>query len=60
MLQRLIAEAANKPVAFSDDSSVAQTGEQLLRGGRDACPEDDVVHKNWDSMLLFFSFISKN
>lgn len=45
MLQRLIAEAANKPVAFSDDLSVQTRGQQLR--GLAACHQDDVVHKNW-------------
>lgn len=45
MLQRLIAEAANKPVAFSDDLSVQTRGQQLR--GLAACHQDDVLHKNW-------------
>uniref|UniRef100_A0A0C9R695 KIAA0100 protein n=1 Tax=Fopius arisanus TaxID=64838 RepID=A0A0C9R695_9HYME len=45
MLQRLIAEAANKPVAFSDDLSVQTRGQQLR--GLAACNQDDVLHKNW-------------
>ncbi|XP_014224965.1 protein KIAA0100 isoform X1 [Trichogramma pretiosum] len=45
MLQRLIAEAANKPVAFSDDTSVQTRGQQLR--GLAACNQDDVIHKNW-------------
>lgn len=45
MLQRLIAEAANKPVAFSDDTSVQTRGQQLR--GLAACNQDDVLHKNW-------------
>ncbi|OXU27590.1 hypothetical protein TSAR_008120 [Trichomalopsis sarcophagae] len=45
MLQRLIAEAANKPVAFSDDMSVQTRGQQLR--GLAACNHDDVLHKNW-------------
>lgn len=50
MLQRLIAEAANKPVAFSDDLSVQTRGQQLR--GLAACHQDDVLHKNWLSMNL--------
>ncbi|XP_014209605.1 protein KIAA0100 [Copidosoma floridanum] len=45
MLQRLIAEAANKPVVFSDDTSVQTRGQQLR--GLAACNQDDVLHKNW-------------
>ncbi|KYN16568.1 hypothetical protein ALC57_11077 [Trachymyrmex cornetzi] len=45
MLQRLIAEATNKPVAFSDDLSVQTRGQQLR--GLAACHQDDVLHKNW-------------
>ncbi|XP_029672789.1 protein KIAA0100 isoform X1 [Formica exsecta] len=45
MLQRLIAEAVNKPVAFSDDLSVQTRGQQLR--GLAACHQDDVLHKNW-------------
>lgn len=45
MLQRLIAEAANKPVAFSDDLLVQTRGQQLR--GLAACHQDDVLHKNW-------------
>ncbi|XP_066587198.1 protein hobbit isoform X2 [Prorops nasuta] len=45
MLQRLIAEASNKPVAFSDDLSVQTRGQQLR--GLAACQQDDVLHKNW-------------
>ncbi|XP_043472199.1 protein KIAA0100 isoform X1 [Leptopilina heterotoma] len=45
MLQRLIAEAGNKPVAFSDDLSVQTRGHQLR--GLAACHQDDVLHKNW-------------
>ncbi|KAK0160967.1 hypothetical protein PV328_008311 [Microctonus aethiopoides] len=45
MLQRLIAEAANKPVAFSDDLSVQTRGQQLR--GLAACHQDDVLYKNW-------------
>ncbi|XP_015603116.1 protein KIAA0100 isoform X2 [Cephus cinctus] len=45
MLQRLIAEAANKPVAFSDDLSEQTRGQQLR--GLAACQQDDVLHKNW-------------
>jgi hypothetical protein len=48
MLQRLIAEAANKPVAFSDDMSVQTRGQQLR--GLAACNQDDVLHKNWLSV----------
>jgi len=48
MLQRLIAEAANKPVAFSDDLSVQTRGQQLR--GLAACHQDDVLHKNWLSI----------
>lgn len=53
MLQRLIAEASNKPVAFSDDTSVQTRGQQLR--GLAACNQDDVLHKNWLSELLFFN-----
>lgn len=49
MLQQLIAEAENKAVVFIDDMS-AQTKEQHLQGLA-ACQGDDVVHKNWLSML---------
>lgn len=49
MLQRLIAEAANKPVAFSDDLSVQTRGQQLR--GLAACHQDDVLHKNWLSKI---------
>ena len=52
MLQRLIAEAANKPVVFSDDMSVQTRGQQLR--GLAACNQDDVVHKNWLSALFYF------
>ncbi|XP_011503485.1 PREDICTED: UPF0378 protein KIAA0100 [Ceratosolen solmsi marchali] len=45
MLQRLIAEAANKPVVFSDEISVQTRGQQLR--GLAACNQDDVLHKNW-------------
>lgn len=45
MLKKLIAEAENKAVVFSDDLS-AQTKEQQMQGLA-ACQEDDVVHKNW-------------
>ncbi|XP_015524843.1 protein KIAA0100 [Neodiprion lecontei] len=45
MLQRLIAEAANKPKAFSDDLSGQTRGQQLR--GLAACHQDDVMHKNW-------------
>lgn len=45
MLQRLIAEATNKPVAFSDDLSVQTRGQQLK--GLAACHQDDVTYKNW-------------
>jgi len=48
MLQRLIAEVTNKPVAFSDDLSVQTRGQQLR--GLAACHQDDVLHKNWLSM----------
>jgi len=48
MLQQLIAEAANKPVAFSDDLSVQTRGQQLR--GLAACHQDDVLHKNWLSV----------
>ncbi|XP_058805315.1 protein hobbit isoform X2 [Phymastichus coffea] len=50
MLQRLIAEAANKPVAFSDDMSVQTRGQQLR--GLAACNQDDVLHKNWHIALV--------
>lgn len=50
MLQRLIAEAVNKPVAFSDDLSVQTRGQQLR--GLAACHQDDVLHKNWLSMCV--------
>lgn len=51
MLQQLIAEAENKAVVFSDDLSV-QMKEQYLQGLA-ACQEDDVVHKNWSSTIVF-------
>lgn len=51
MLLRLIAEAANKPVAFSDDTSVQTRGQQLR--GLAACNQDDVIHKNWMSEFAF-------
>ncbi|XP_043282717.1 protein KIAA0100 isoform X2 [Venturia canescens] len=50
MLQRLIAEAANKPVAFSDDLSVQTRGQQLR--GLAACHQDGVLHKNWLIILV--------
>lgn len=52
MLQQLIAEAENKPVVYSDDLSA--TRQQHLQGVQ-ACQEDDVVHKNWLSMLKLLS-----
>ncbi|XP_008551272.1 protein hobbit [Microplitis demolitor] len=45
MLQRLVAEATNKPIAFSDDLSSQTRGQQLR--GLAACNQDDVLHKNW-------------
>lgn len=54
MLQRLIAEAANKPVVFSDDMSVQTRGQQLR--GLAACNHDDVLHKNWLSTIRLFRF----
>ncbi|CAG5089025.1 Similar to KIAA0100: Protein KIAA0100 (Homo sapiens) [Cotesia congregata] len=45
MLQRLVAEASNKPIAFSDDLSSQTRGQQLR--GLAACNQDDVLHKNW-------------
>lgn len=58
MLQRLIAEAANKPVAFSDDMSVQTRGQQLR--GLAACNQDDVLHKNWLSKLLKMTIFYSN
>lgn len=55
MLQQLIAEAENKAVVFSDDLSVQMREEHLQ--GLAACQEDDVVHKNWLSMLIFQFFL---
>lgn len=48
MLQQLIAEAENKnTLVFSDDLSSA-TRQQNLQGLQ-ACQEDDVQHRNWQS-----------
>ena len=59
MLQRLIAEAANKPVAFSDDLSVQTRGQQLR--GLAACHQDDVLHKNWlSAFMMKFLMVFRN
>lgn len=55
MLQQLIAEAENKNVVFSDDLSTA-TRQQHLQGLQ-ACQEDDVQHKNWQSNNLIALFL---
>lgn len=54
MLQQLIAEAENNAVVYSDDLS-AVCRQQHLQGVQ-ACQEDDVQHKNWQSK--FFHFFS--
>lgn len=52
MLQQLIAEAENKNIVYSDDLSSA-TRQQHLQGLQ-ACQEDDIQHKNWQSEYSFF------
>lgn len=53
MLQQLIAEAENKnTLVFSDDLSSA-TRQQNLQGLQ-ACQEDDVQHKNWQSKFQIY------
>lgn len=47
MLQQLIAEAENNSIVYSDDLS-AVCRQQHLQGVQ-ACQEDDVQHKNWQS-----------
>lgn len=47
MLQQLIAEAENNSVVYSDDLSVVCRQQHLQ--GVQACQEDDVQHKNWQS-----------
>ncbi|XP_071525678.1 protein hobbit isoform X2 [Panulirus ornatus] len=46
MLQKLIAEADNNQVAFSEDCSNTEPRDQTLHGVN-ACTADDVIHKKW-------------
>lgn len=57
MLQQLIAEAENNAVVYSDDLS-AVCRQQHLQGVQ-ACQEDDVQHKNWQSKG-FTIFLGRN
>lgn len=49
MLQQLIAEVDNNSIVYSDDLS-AVSRQQHLQGVQ-ACQGDDVIHKNWQSMI---------
>lgn len=49
MLQQLIAEVDNNSIVYSDDLS-AVSRQQYLQGVQ-ACQEDDILHKNWQSMV---------
>lgn len=47
MLQQLIAEVDNNSIVYSDDLSAVSRQQHLQ--GLQACNEDDVIHKNWQS-----------
>lgn len=49
MLQQLIAEVDNNSIVYSDDLS-AVSRQQYLQGVQ-ACQEDDILHKNWQSIF---------
>ncbi|KAJ8927255.1 hypothetical protein NQ314_020306 [Rhamnusium bicolor] len=51
MLQQLIAEADNNSVVYSDDLSAVSRQQHLQ--GLQACQEDDVRHKNWQSISSY-------
>uniref|UniRef100_A0A336L3B3 CSON015125 protein n=1 Tax=Culicoides sonorensis TaxID=179676 RepID=A0A336L3B3_CULSO len=51
MLHKLIAEADNNYVAYSDDMST-QTREQNLKGLLGAKQSDDIIHYNWSISLV--------
>lgn len=51
MLQQLISEVDNKPIVFSDDLSMQVTRERILQGLSE-CQQDDVLYKNWLSIII--------